>query len=171
MIIPLKFPTNTNTEELPPQLARLGSNEVVLIELQGFLEIEGEAHEGEEVVVGTLSMDNPDRPTLTIGNHLLEGKIVNLNKPLAVLSRNAPPPDAHVRKILSSSSSQPQQQQPDSSPVKPTPAGKTEDDIDFEQADADNGSFDVVAVVKRKIVFAKRPVPIVGKEIKDDATT
>lgn len=59
MIIPLKFPTNTSTEELPPQLARLGSNEVVLIELQGFLEIEGEANEGEEVVVGTLSMDNP----------------------------------------------------------------------------------------------------------------
>ncbi|KAG9050195.1 hypothetical protein FS837_007093 [Tulasnella sp. UAMH 9824] len=166
MIIPLKFPTNKTTEDLPPQLARLGSDEVVLIELQGFLELEGEANEGEEVVVGTLSMDNPDRPTLTIGHHLLEGKIANLAKPLAVLSRNAPPPDAYVQNILSSSN---QQRQPDSSPVKP-PAGKTEDDIDFEQADADNGSFDVVAIVKKKIVFAKRPVPIVGK-IKDDVKT
>lgn len=166
MIIPLKFPTNKTTEDLPPQLARLGSDEVVLIELQGFLELEGEANEGEEVVVGTLSMDNPDRPTLTIGHHLLEGKVANLAKPLGVLSRNAPPPDAYVQNILSSSN---QQQQPDSSPVKP-PAGKTEDDIDFEQADADNGSFDVVAIVKKKIVFAKRPVPIVGK-MKDDVKT
>ncbi|KAG8930405.1 hypothetical protein FRC01_002831 [Tulasnella sp. 417] len=168
MIIPLKFPTSKTTEDLPPQLARLGSDEVVLIELQGFLEIEGEANEGEEVVVGTLSMDNPDRPTLTIGHHLLEGKVANLTKPLAVLSRNAPPPDAYVQNILSSSSNE-QMQQPDSSPVKP-PAGKSEEDIDFEQADADNGSFDVVAIVKKKIVFAKRPVPIVGK-MKDDVKT
>ena len=96
-----------------------------------------------------------DKPTLTIGHHLLEGKLANLPKPLAVLYRNAPPPSAHAQHVLESS------KVGSSSPVKSLPT-KTDDEQELETADADNGSFDVVAIVRRKIVFAKRPVPIVG---------
>ncbi|KAG9039915.1 hypothetical protein FRB95_004387 [Tulasnella sp. JGI-2019a] len=150
MIIPLKFPNNDSYGALPSSLATLGTGEVVLVELQGFLEVDGE-RAGE--LIGTLGLDIPDRPTLTIGHHLLEGKLANLPKPLAVLSRNAPPPNAHVQSILDASAAT------DSSPIKPTPATAAADES-TEKGDEDNGSFDVVALVKRKIVFAKRPVPI-----------
>ncbi|KAG8908369.1 hypothetical protein FRB99_007297 [Tulasnella sp. 403] len=156
MIIPVKFPKDPDAVPLPPTLARLGSDEIVLIELQGSLDIDGEQNDVEEIV-GTLGLDSPDRPTLTIGHHLLEGKIATLQKPFAVLSRNAPPPSAHVRSILDIASSTQSDLQP---PISIKPNNATDDD--GERGDEDNGSFDIVALVKRKIVFAKRPVPIVG---------
>ena len=58
-----------------------------------------------------------EKPTLKIAYHLLEGKLIKLQKPLAVLLRND---------------------------------------------GADPVSFDMVAIVKQKLVFSKRPVPIVG---------
>jgi len=58
-----------------------------------------------------------EKPTLKIAYHLLEGKLVTLQKPLAVLLRNN---------------------------------------------GADPVTFDMVAIVKQKLVFSKRPVPIVG---------
>ena len=58
-----------------------------------------------------------EKPTLKIAHHLLEGKLVKLQKPLAVLLRND---------------------------------------------GADPVSFDMVAIVKQRLVFSKRPVPIVG---------
>lgn len=54
---------------------------------------------------------------LKIGHHLLEGKLVKLQKPLAILLRND---------------------------------------------GTDPVSFDMVAIVKEKLVFSKQPVPIVG---------
>jgi chromosome transmission fidelity protein 8 len=59
MRIPIKFNSFANsTGSLPPQLAQLASNEMILIELQGSLEVEGDKT-GE--VVGTLKVDNPVR--------------------------------------------------------------------------------------------------------------
>ena len=58
-----------------------------------------------------------EKPTLKIAHHLLEGKLVVLQKALAVLLRND---------------------------------------------GADPISFDMVAIVKQKLVFSNRPVPIVG---------
>ncbi|KAG8886408.1 hypothetical protein FRB97_004943 [Tulasnella sp. 331] len=152
MIIPLKFPDKDSYGALPSSLATLGTGEVVLVELQGFLEVDGE-RSGE--IVGTLGLEVPDRPTLTIGHHLLEGKLTNLPKPLAVLSRNAPPPNAHLQSILDAPAAS---ASTNSSPIKPSPAKEADDSA--ERGDEDNGSFDIVALVKRKIVFAKRPVPI-----------
>lgn len=76
------------------------------------------------------------KPTLLIGYHLLEGKLVNLPKPIAILHR--PPP-------LESSSAN-DDCIPDDGEDKTPPT-----------------SWDIVAVVKRKMVFAKRPMPMVGK--------
>lgn len=93
---------------------------------------------------------------MTIGHHLLEGTLAKLPKPLAVLSRNAPPPDSHVQSILDPSSSTRSSLVKSTAPIHPT---ETTDEL-AERGDEDNGSFDVVALVKRKIVFSKRPVPI-----------
>lgn len=72
-----------------------------------------------------------------IGHHLLEGKLVNLAKPLAVMHRIQ------------------------SEETKDTLA------MDIDESDPHNNaqvnSWNIVAVVKRKMVFSKRPMPIVGK--------
>jgi len=65
------------------------------------------------------------KPTLAIGHHLLEGKIVSLPKPLGVIQRSTTP-SAGI--------------------------GSEEGSLQW----------DMVAIVKKKIVFSKRPMPIVG---------
>ncbi|KAI5122925.1 hypothetical protein M0805_007603 [Coniferiporia weirii] len=128
MIIPINLPAHVPKSEnkFPPQLAKLGSEEVVLIELQGSIEVEG-SQWGQPI--GRLKFDeNDSKPTMLIGHNLLEGKIVNLPKPLAVLFKK---------------------------------------DIDVSGAGEDSKGgatceYDMVAVVKRKILFSKRPMPIVN---------
>lgn len=72
------------------------------------------------------------KSTLIIGHHLLEGKLVNLPKPLAVMQR-AVTTDAE---------------------------GMGGDDS---QECSATRSWNIVAVVKRKMVFSQRPMPMVGK--------
>ena len=73
-----------------------------------------------------------------IGHNLLEGKLVNLPKPLAVLHR----------------------------PTLEKSSGEDEDEL-MGEGEGDQvkraAEWNVVAVVKRKMVFAKRPMPLVGK--------
>jgi len=116
MQIHIRLPAEVGPSQrpLPPALATIGANEAVIIELQGSIEIEGEKL-GE--FIGNLDVTNIEKPTLKIAHHLLEGRLVKLQKPLAVLLRND---------------------------------------------GADPVSFDMVAIVKQKLVFSKRPVPIVG---------
>lgn len=54
MIIPITKSPNTNSQKLPPQLAKLGSDDIVLIEFQGALEVEGTP---DNQLVGTLTID------------------------------------------------------------------------------------------------------------------
>lgn len=67
---------------------------------------------------------------LKIGHHLIEGKVVNLPKPLGVLHKV--PANVHA---------------PDDS------EGEKEEEVEQVR-------WDVTAVVKKKIVFSKRPMPI-----------
>jgi chromosome transmission fidelity protein 8 len=146
MIIPINLspPTHRLPVPLQPALAKLGSNEVVLIELQGWLDfVEGEKHDG---LIGTLNMENvgslgftlssgpksqpdftrQDKPILKIGHHHLEGKLVSLSKPLAVLAREK--------------------------------AGKND-----AEGGAGSTRYDILTIVKRKIAFSNRPIPIVKR--------
>ncbi|KAJ7865642.1 hypothetical protein B0H14DRAFT_2734118, partial [Mycena olivaceomarginata] len=87
MIIPINFPVaSTSTSKLPPALATISHDELVLIELQGNFEVEcTNDRERDGKLVGRLSIDDAaKRPTLMIGHHLLEGKVTQLPKPLAV---------------------------------------------------------------------------------------
>lgn len=56
MIIPINITQagTSSLKNLPPQLAQFGTDELVLIELQGALEVEGD---GQGQVVGKLSID------------------------------------------------------------------------------------------------------------------
>lgn len=136
MIIPVQLPAQVPppTSSLPPVLASIGVNEIVIIELQGSIETEGD-YSGEAIASLNMSipasssyslMDRTDeftqaKPTIRLGHHLLEGKIVSLSKPLAIL-KTVPNP-----------------QSDGSSPI----------------------AFDITAIIRKKIVFSKRPSPIV----------
>jgi chromosome transmission fidelity protein 8 len=57
MEIPINVPSKSLEDAplLPPQLVKLGSDEIVLVELQGSLEVEGEKDGG---IIGMMSMKN-----------------------------------------------------------------------------------------------------------------
>ncbi len=115
------------------------------------------------------------KPTLRIGHHLLEGKIVNLPKPLAILQRTCvvPPP------------SPPPPPPPSTDSYKNTldENGDIDGDVDMrhsdncETKDGNNKSTPAAAaaiamsyaihtLVRKKIIFSKRPTPIVGLSAK-----
>ena len=72
---------------------------------------------------------------------MLEGKLVNLPKPLAILQRKDP-----------------------TSPGEDVGASAMDvDEEESERTSARVPSWDIIAVVKRKMVFARRPTPVVGK--------
>ncbi|SNX83765.1 uncharacterized protein MEPE_02473 [Melanopsichium pennsylvanicum] len=81
--------STTLSSTAPTPLTALTPNgELILIELQGSLEIENQSPSGGQVL-GTITFDptRPDRPVLMISHHRLEGKFVNLVRPLAVLEK------------------------------------------------------------------------------------
>ncbi|KAF9269812.1 hypothetical protein L218DRAFT_291090 [Marasmius fiardii PR-910] len=143
-MIPITFSTDTSSQpSLPGPLARISDSEVVLIEFQGEIHVDedGEGKDGQ--LVGTLSIDESlTRPTLRIGHHRLEGKLVNLPKPLAVLQKYVSRPQ-RISSVQDQTNID-QEYIPDALPSQ----SATE--------------WHGIAIIKRKIVFSKRPMPIVG---------
>lgn len=133
MIIPITISRPGQfSAKLPPPLVTLGHDELFLIELQGTLDVEGtEVADKDGQLIGTLNTTDMNKPTLTIGYHLLEGKVVNLTKPLGVLHKQVCTP---VEGVSTSSGGQ--------------------------EAVGTGTKWDVIAVVKKKLVFSKRPMPV-----------
>jgi chromosome transmission fidelity protein 8 len=89
------------------------------------------------------------KPTLRIGHHLLEGKIVSLPKPLAVLQRVCAPPP------------------PLNSHDEDADADAQADDTQHgSNGDTTTTSYAIRTLIRKKIVFSKRPTPIVGLSAK-----
>ncbi|KAF8492591.1 Ctf8-domain-containing protein [Russula emetica] len=179
MIIPLTLPPKSSLNgaepALPSALARLGSSEFFLLELQGELEVTGDK-QGQ--LVGRLTIDDTNdgkgKPTLRIGHHLLEGKIANLPKPLAILQRRTcvvPSPTTTTTTTTNAHKT------PDEN------SGDIDGDVDMRQssdncetkddntstppaATATATSYAIHTLVRKKIIFSKRPTPIVGLSAK-----
>jgi len=158
MIIPVTLkPPSDDGRKLPPQLANLGNEELVLIEFQGSLEVQGSA---DSKFVGTLEIDPKtvcalpatimkrrtltqacptlqNKPSLTTGPHLLEGKIVSLPTPLAIMKKKSPSDDQM--------------------------SGMDADE--GENREEAGVEWQIWAVVRKKVVFATRPMPVLNRPI------
>ncbi|KAF8126944.1 Ctf8-domain-containing protein [Boletus edulis] len=150
MIVPIAVrPLNAFSPKLAPSIANLGHDGLFLIELQGMLDVQGsESTSKDGQLIGTLNTADMGKPTLVIGHHLLEGKVVTLSKPLGVLHKHV-----HAR------NDGPSAVHPDVSEVE------DEDDHEYEAQKKEKDEskqvrWDVIAVVKKKMVFSKRPMPI-----------
>ncbi|KAI9216412.1 chromosome transmission fidelity protein 8 [Blastocladiella britannica] len=64
-------------------------NDMVLIELQGTLECDDDAFAGQTLGEISWGDEAVRKPSLVIGNHRLEGRLVALPKPIAVLKRGS----------------------------------------------------------------------------------
>ncbi|KAF5357386.1 hypothetical protein D9758_005924 [Tetrapyrgos nigripes] len=160
MIVPINF-NPTSSPKLPSTLAKISHDEVVLIELQGQLELENPSQRNG-MLVGTLKIDEElKKPTLHIGPHLIEGKLANLSKPLAVLRRSQLSPTTSIipPKIPVDEDSMDVDDRTEGDAAQST----LKYDIDEALLEEKEISWDAIAIVKRKIVFSKRPMPMVGK--------
>ena len=176
---------------VPPPLVRLSpSGELVLVEMQGTLEMEGGDPRGGETI-GTLTFPpgREEKPILQISHHGLEGTIVKLRKPLAVLQKRtaprsrqpaSPPTSPTASPTLSrrraretlvmpprSSAAAPASSSP--MPARPTSLFDGYADFSSPHAGASDGmplptttSYAIVTLIRHKLLFSQRPEPIVA---------
>ncbi|KAI9139450.1 chromosome transmission fidelity protein 8 [Paraphysoderma sedebokerense] len=164
MQIIISAPSNDNSAH------KSSKPEWVLIELQGT--IEADAVDMRGLKLGHLEHNQNNLPVLTIGHHKLEGKIVDLPKPYAVIKRrNSPSP--HLAQIdssyhsnessLTSSPNLSRSHSPNSTPiVTPTPGSPSSGSL----SKSDPIHCDVVAVIRKRYLFKSRPEPIINDEWK-----
>lgn len=116
-----------------------------IIELQGDLEVEN----GESLAnkfMADLHFNKDGTPILVLGHHTLFGKVLNLEKPMVVLKKNV---------------------------LKCTYLDSDEENMDVEEKKLDNDldekktvtEYLVKAVIRKKILFNKRPRPIVTCDV------
>ncbi|KAF8340443.1 Ctf8-domain-containing protein [Cantharellus anzutake] len=162
MLIPINLPASVPSRypHLPPSLLEFG-NEVVIIELQGEL-VTGGNSDGQ--VVGTLVIHSETKkPMLRIGHHLLEGSIQKLPKAYAVLARPSSNDEIVLpkrRKLRLSPDSVHEDEDVEGDAQGPDDSSIAED-FPEDTGEDTNTAYDMIAIVKKKLVFSKRPVPIV----------
>ncbi|KAF5327517.1 hypothetical protein D9619_004156 [Psilocybe cf. subviscida] len=190
--VTLSSSSSAGAAKLPSGLAKLSNDEIVLIELQGSLEVEA-THPSERngKFIGKLTMDeaswykgnvhlfytpppprtiaihiHPSKPTLLIGNHLLEGKIASLPKPFAVLVRKEhKKPSSNGRTSITGEDDEDNEQdsaEPDSMAADMDSAMPDAGDA-FAAGDEPSPGWNIAGIVKKKIIFSKRPMPVIGK--------
>ncbi|KAK4046593.1 hypothetical protein OIV83_005963 [Microbotryomycetes sp. JL201] len=176
MRIPLELTAACTTQlsvatlSTDPPLAFI-DNEPFLIELQGTLE--NPSHDPDSAVpgqdmmrgvqVGKLDLQVPTKPILRIAHHRLEGKLVALTEPYAILKttrslasrQNGEPPLKRMRSVV-------KQRDGNDSDSQTLLA---DDNDDEDQANAPR--IEIAGIVRRKIVFSKRPEPLI--ELSSDA--
>lgn len=187
--------------DVPPPLVRLSPDgELVLVELQGSLEMDGSDVHGDHVL-GTLTFPagRENQPVLQISHHRLEGTFVKLRRPLAVMVKqtqapspttpsspnpftsppSSPPASPTLARKRARTSegdaapartSRPPATALSSSPMPPPPVRWSDGHMDFSSPNVRAGagprrppttSYKVVTLVRQKLLFSKRPEPIV----------
>ncbi|KAF9475116.1 hypothetical protein BDN70DRAFT_884130 [Pholiota conissans] len=183
MLIPITLASSSNPK-LPSGLVKISHDEIVLIELQGSLEVElNDPRERDGKFVGKLKIDDTNKPSLLIGHHFLEGKIAPLPKPYAIMVRNGPHPPREPDFHSSSTSNPNNQNRKSHSTTRSGPGSNDNDEGDDDamavdedsaaqgpesrEGDIKQGSsagWTIMGIVKKKIIFSKRPMPVIGNK-------
>lgn len=117
-----------------------------LVELQGELETRDQIP-FDSMHIGDLHFDCVrGMPSLIVGHHLLTGKVVDLEKPFAVLRKKSA---AHVQRDHCAWSNS---------------GMELESGIGM-QVEHKNTEYEVIAIIKKKIIFKNRPKPIITKPL------
>lgn len=124
--------------QMPGDVAEWG-----LVELQGQLETRDKVPL-DTMHIGDLHFNSKGTPQLILGHHLLTGKVVELDKPFAILRK---------RSVLDESGLNDSRMELESG---------TELNQDKE-AKSVCGEYEVVALISKKILFKNRPKPIITK--------
>ncbi|CAL1532764.1 unnamed protein product [Lymnaea stagnalis] len=112
--------------------------EWAIIELQGDLETRHPVPLSSKFI-GDLHFTHKDSPVLIIGHHILHGKVLTLEKPLAVLTKSLD----HAKHVADDM------------------AG--EDPEVLPAADSEvKALYEVQAIIRKKILFKTRPKPIIA---------
>ena len=120
--------------------------ECYIIELQGELEVES----GEDLsnrFMGDLHFNKDGTPIMILGHHILYGKVCNMDKPIVLLKKHKATDSYMKDDSMDENLKMDLNSDDDSNDSNGSTKTKTEYLID--------------AVVRRKIVFNKRPRPIV----------
>ncbi|GAA6050972.1 hypothetical protein JCM3770_005349 [Rhodotorula araucariae] len=165
-------------------------DEPFLVELQGSLEAPtGEECAGEEaskagaamegVRVGKVDLADPKKPILRIAHHRLEGKLETLPVPFALLRTTRSAPSSSSASASASPSERPAKRprlaaaaaaaNPESNSRVDAEAEAEADTRGDGDGDGDGDGYgeegwtrvSIVAVIRRKLVFSKRPEPLV----------
>ena len=123
-----------------------------IVELQGQLETRDEVS-FDNMHIGNLHFDSRGTPNLIVGHHLLTGKVVELDKPFAVLKKT-------VVGWQSSSI-------PVSNVELESDTATSSMEYELEGADTGNGTsnYEIIALITKKIIFKNRPKPIITKTL------
>ncbi|KAH9494628.1 Chromosome transmission fidelity protein 8 [Bulinus truncatus] len=108
--------------------------EWAIVELQGDLETRHPVPLNNNFI-GDLHFTHKDAPVLIIGHHILQGKVISLEKPLAVIAK--------------------------CSGAKENSAVPEDGEMGHSQS-PNSSSYHVQAIIKRKILFKTRPKPIIA---------
>ncbi|XP_069758034.1 chromosome transmission fidelity protein 8 homolog isoform X6 [Narcine bancroftii] len=112
------------------------SRDWVLMELQGEIETRYETGLAGSLV-GDLHFSHDGIPILIIGHHILYGKVSHLERPFAVLQKHS------ARRVGAENTTEAQSPSPE---------------VNEENTSV---SYEVTALIKKKIIFKTRPKPII----------
>ncbi|KAL1918520.1 uncharacterized protein VTP21DRAFT_3180 [Calcarisporiella thermophila] len=113
--------------------AHIGS-ELVLLELQGTIETGDDEMSADELLdVGKMKFSDNDIPYFTIGHHRLEGKLIKLDRPLAVIHKETAADSVNSTMIVNNDAE--------------------------ERAE----KYEVVSLIRHKYVFKQRPEPMLAE--------
>ena len=134
-----------------------------LVELQGQLETRDQVS-FDDMHIGDLHFDPRGIPHLIIGHHLLDGKVVKLEKPLAVLQKKG--------RTSAASSGDRTRDGGMEVGCDGTDSRSNDEGMQVETEAADHPvpsgeacqEYEIVALITRKIIFKNRPKPIVTKK-------
>ncbi|RUS18169.1 chromosome transmission fidelity protein 8 [Endogone sp. FLAS-F59071] len=135
---------------------------LIMLELQGSIETEGP--DLQDTDLGDLEFDKKGTPYLTIGHHRLEGQLVKLDKPFAVVRKRdsspvdpcpSPPQSTYAMDIDSDALL------PSSPPLASSQLAREHDAMNQRMV-----IYDVVTVLREKFVFKQRPELMVAEELR-----